>query len=73
MTVHKAQGSQFPRVIVALSRGLNVDRAWLYTSITRAEHEIHIVGPIAKFIYAIQNVSNASKRQTNLVNLLQSK
>lgn len=73
MTVHKAQGSQFPRVIVALSRGRNVDRAWLYTSITRAEHEIHIVGPMAKFIYAIQNVSNASKRQTNLVNLLQNK
>jgi exodeoxyribonuclease V alpha subunit len=73
MTVHKGQGSQFPRVIVALSRGRNVDRAWLYTSVTRAEHEIHIVGPMAKFIDAIKNVSNASKRQTNLVNLLQKK
>ncbi len=71
LTLHKAQGSQFPRVIVALTPGGNLDRAWLYTAITRAEHEIHIVGPRAKMIKAIEEVSNASKRQTNLVNLLQ--
>ena len=71
ITLHKAQGSQFPRVIVALTPGANLDRAWLYTAITRAEIEIHIVGPKAKMISAINNVSNASKRQTNLINLLQ--
>jgi exodeoxyribonuclease V alpha subunit len=73
ITLHKAQGSQFPRVIVALSSGGNLDRAWLYTAVTRAEIELHIVGPKAKMISAIRNVSNASKRQTNLVNLLQKK
>jgi exodeoxyribonuclease V alpha subunit len=71
ITLHKAQGSQFPRVIVALSPGANLDRAWLYTAVTRAEVELHIVGPKAKMISAIKNVSNASKRQTNLINLLQ--
>ncbi len=73
ITLHKAQGSQFPKVIVALSSGDNLDRAWLYTAVTRAEIELHIVGPKAKMISAIRNVSNASKRQTNLVNLLQEK
>jgi exodeoxyribonuclease V alpha subunit len=31
MTLHKAQGSQFPRVIVLLQKGKVVDRSWLYT------------------------------------------
>lgn len=44
ITLHKAQGSQFPRIIIALQKGMIVDRAWLYTAITRAESEIHIVG-----------------------------
>jgi exodeoxyribonuclease V alpha subunit len=70
ITLHKAQGSQFPRVIVALSRGSNLDRAWLYTAITRAETEIHIVGPKEKLFSAIKNQSNASQRQTYLQELL---
>lgn len=44
ITLHKAQGAEFPRIIIALQRGLVVDRAWIYTAITRAESEIHIVG-----------------------------
>ncbi|MBF4302828.1 ATP-binding domain-containing protein, partial [Vibrio anguillarum] len=44
ITLHKAQGSQFPRIIIALQNGRIVDRSWLYTAITRAESEIHIVG-----------------------------
>ena len=70
ITLHKAQGSQFPRVIVALTRGKNLDRSWLYTAITRAETEIHIVGPREKMIEAIKEVSNASKRKTYLQHLL---
>lgn len=71
ITLHKAQGSQFPRVIIALTSGPNLDRAWLYTAVTRAESEIHIVGPREKIASAIKNVSNASKRQTYLKTLLQ--
>jgi len=70
ITLHKAQGSQFPRVIVALSAGSNLDRAWLYTAVTRAEVEIHIVGPKEKLIRAIKNQSNANMRQTYLQELL---
>lgn len=70
ITVHKAQGSQFPRVIVALSPNSMLDRAWLYTAITRAECEVHIVGPKSKLISTIKNQSNANKRQTHLKTLL---
>jgi exodeoxyribonuclease V alpha subunit len=71
LTLHKAQGSQFPRCIIALSSLGMVDRSWLYTALTRAELEVHIVGPKSKLEDAIEKVSNASKRQTNLLHLLQ--
>ncbi|WP_393923181.1 ATP-binding domain-containing protein [Aeromonas hydrophila] len=35
ITPIKAQGSQFPRIIIALQKGRIADRAWLYTAITR--------------------------------------
>lgn len=70
ITLHKAQGSQFPRVIIALRKGRIVDRAWLYTAITRAENEIHIVGSKDDFIAITEAHSNASKRNSYLLNLL---
>lgn len=71
LTAHKAQGSQFPRVIVAMSPGNNIDRSWFYTAITRAEIELHIVCTKQKLFSTITNPNSASKRKTNLVNLLQ--
>ena len=48
MTVHKAQGSQAPRVIVfeeRFPRSSDEDwRRWLYTAVTRAESELTIIG-----------------------------
>lgn len=47
MTVHKAQGSEFDAVIVALSPGVNprlLTRNILYTAITRAKKLLVIVG-----------------------------
>ena len=70
ITLHKAQGSQFPRIIVALAQGLVTDRAWLYTAITRAELEVHIVGASADFKSITQNVSNANRRRSYLLDLL---
>ncbi|AWY01126.1 hypothetical protein A8139_14935 [Marinomonas primoryensis] len=70
ITLHKAQGSQFPRVIIALSKGRIVDRAWLYTAITRAESEIHIVGSKEDFIAITETSNNASRRNSYLLNLL---
>ncbi len=48
LTVHKAQGSQAPRVILFEERFKQMDdeqwRRWLYTGVTRAEKELYIVG-----------------------------
>jgi exodeoxyribonuclease V alpha subunit len=70
ITLHKAQGSQFPRVIIALQKGKIVDRAWLYTAITRAEFEIHIVGSYKEMKLITESGSNSSRRKSFLINLL---
>ena len=70
ITLHKAQGSQFPRIVVALKNGRIVDRAWLYTAITRAETEIHIVGSEEDFKNVTETVSNSKNRNSYLVKLL---
>jgi exodeoxyribonuclease V alpha subunit len=70
ITLHKAQGSQFPRIIIALQKGMIVDRAWFYTAITRAESEIHIVGTEQDFIEITKLPSNSHKRNSYLVDLL---
>lgn len=70
ITLHKAQGSQFPRIIIALQKGKIVDRAWLYTAITRAESEIHIVGAEADLKTITAAPSHSNKRNSYLVDLL---
>lgn len=70
ITLYKAQGSQFPRVIIALKNGRIVDRAWLYTAITRAEFEVHIAGTSCDFRAATKSVSNANLRNSYLSSLL---
>ena len=46
LTVHKAQGSQWRRVIVCIERGRGDSeefRRWLYTAVTRAVEEVVLV------------------------------
>lgn len=68
--LHKAQGSQFPRIIIALQKGKIIDRAWLYTAITRAESEIHIVGSEDGFVRIAKAPSNSHRRKNYLAELL---
>lgn len=70
ITLHKAQGSQFPRIIIALQKGRIVDRAWLYTAITRAESEVHIVGGEEDFRAIIESPGSADYRNSFLEDLL---
>ncbi|MEM7419357.1 MAG: AAA family ATPase [Pseudomonadota bacterium] len=70
ITLHKAQGSQFKRIIVVLTNDQMLDRSWLYTAITRAETHVEIVGPEEKLIKAIKTESKAALRETNLDTLL---
>ena len=70
ITLHKAQGSQFERIIIALKKGRIVDRAWMYTAITRAEAEIHIVGSKADFKSIVEATSHSFNRNSWLRELL---
>jgi len=70
ITLHKAQGSQFPKVIIALSNSTIVDRAWLYTAITRAEIEVHIVGAKQTFNTVIKRPRKSDLRLSYLKSLL---
>lgn len=71
ITLHKAQGSQFPRIIVPVEKGIITDRAWIYTAITRAESEIHLVGRANEFAEIVKKTSNANRRLSFLRELLQ--
>lgn len=71
ITGHKSQGSQFPRVIVVLSDSRMIDRAWIYTALTRSEVNIEIVGQLAQFNSAVRRISSAEQRQTYIKTLLE--
>lgn len=64
ITVHKAQGSQWERVVVPVFESKLLDRTLLYTAITRAQHQVVLVGDRSAFEKAVQEMSNASRRET---------
>lgn len=70
ISLHKAQGSQFERVIIPIVPSLLLDRGWIYTAITRAEKEVHLVGNASLFKRYISEESKALKRQIYLSFLL---
>lgn len=65
ITIHKAQGSQWPCVILAISSAHNVmrDRNLLYTGASRAEKSLTILGDQAG-IGTFANSRKSSQRQT---------
>jgi len=67
LTVHKAQGSQFPCVILILytHHYIMLRRQLLYTAISRAEKLLVIVGQDKAFAIAVKN-NQEQKRYTNL-------
>ncbi|MBU2967225.1 AAA family ATPase [Amphritea sp. 2_MG-2023] len=71
ITLHKAQGSQFPRIIVVLEDNRITDRSWLYTAITRAELEVHIIGSAATLKKVTIAPAKAFKRKTLLTELIE--
>lgn len=67
ISIHKAQGSEFPLVILALTRRnyLMLRRNLLYTAITRAADNLVLVGQPEAFAQALHTPGN--DRQTGLV------
>lgn len=66
VTVHKAQGSQWPRVIVPITSSRLLDRTMLYTAITRAQRQILLVGDIEAARAATLAPPRASERKVAL-------
>ncbi len=70
ITIHKAQGSQFPRIIVPVRHSRLLDRTLLYTAITRAQRQVILVGDVAAAKAAVEAPPHASLRQVALGALL---
>jgi exodeoxyribonuclease V alpha subunit len=70
ITVHKAQGSQWPRVIVPVAGNRLLDRTLLYTAITRAQAQVILVGDVDAARAAVEAMPKAHFRQTGLTGQL---
>lgn len=70
ITIHKAQGSQFPRIIVPVRHSRLLDRTLLYTAITRAQKHVILVGDVAAAKAAVEAPPHASLRQVALASML---
>lgn len=66
ITVHKAQGSQWPRVIVPLTGHRLLDRTLVYTAVTRAQQQVLMVGDEAAAKKAVEGLPRAHARQVSL-------
>jgi exodeoxyribonuclease V alpha subunit len=71
VTVHKAQGSQFPRVVVPVYAARNLDRTMLYTAITRAKQQVILVGDINVARRAVEALPYASLRRVALAEMME--
>jgi exodeoxyribonuclease V alpha subunit len=72
ITVHKAQGSQWPRVIVPLTGHRLLDRTLIYTAVTRAQKQVLIVGDEAAAKAAVESAPRVQSRQVALDLLIRS-
>jgi exodeoxyribonuclease V alpha subunit len=66
LTVHKAQGSQWPRVIVVLTGSRMLDRTLVYTAVTRAQNQVIIIGDEAAARTAVESLPHAGLRTVGL-------
>jgi exodeoxyribonuclease V alpha subunit len=67
ITVHKAQGSQFKRVIVPVTRSRLLDRALIYTALTRGIEQVVFIGDRHAFDRTIIAESHSQERQVGFL------
>lgn len=60
ITVHKAQGSQFDRVIVPVFESLLLDRTLIYTAMTRGVEQVVFIGDGRAFEAAVAAAPSAT-------------
>ena len=63
MSIHKSQGSQFPVVILPITKSSHrmLQRNLIYTAITRAKSKLILLGEKVAFDYAVKNTGTARK------------
>lgn len=71
ITIHKSQGSEFPHVILPISKNYYkmLYNKLVYTGVSRAKKSLVIIGEEQAFLMAINN-DYSTNRQTNLLNKL---
>jgi len=63
ITVHKAQGSQFKRVIVPIVKSRLLDRTLIYTALTRGMEQVVFIGAPDAFDAAVTAPPHSHQRQ----------
>lgn len=63
ISVHKAQGSQFRRVAVVVTKSRILDHALIYTALTRGIEQVVFLGSWTAFEEAIRNPALAHQRE----------
>ncbi len=53
ISVHKAQGSQFKNVVMSVQPSANMDRAMIYTAVTRATDRVIVIGSPQDLVSAV--------------------
>lgn len=71
MTIHKSQGSEFPHVIMPISKNYYkmLYNKLIYTGVSRAKKSLVIIGDTTSFLEAIQN-DYSTNRKTSLKEVL---
>lgn len=62
ISVHKAQGSQFGRVAIAVSKSRILDNSLIYTALTRGVHQVVFIGDLDAFETAVAKPPQAQLR-----------
>lgn len=62
ISVHKAQGSQWSRVIVPIFSSRILDRSLIYTALTRAQHQVFFLGNWKAIQEAVAKPSTSDRR-----------
>jgi exodeoxyribonuclease V alpha subunit len=67
ISVHKAQGSQFKRVVVVISKSRLLDHSLIYTALTRGVEQVVFLGARAPFELAVLSPPFARRRDVAFV------
>lgn len=70
ITIHKALGSQWRRVIVVLTGNRLLDHTLIYPAITRAQDQVIVIGDVLAARRAVEARPRADGRQVALGDLL---